>query len=284
MARLFDDAQKEFLSRLDDPAVVGDPPLTMACWFHGDDASISSHLMTIASPTIGHAYTLGLRSADDGQRVAASCRGEDGVWYRAETTGPWTTDAWSHACGVWASSSSRQAYLDGANQGTSADVCSPSELMRTNIGGILYGYGTPTGCFSGRIAEAAIWSAALADAEIRALAAGYCPLLIRPGDLAAYWPLGGIFGRNDRDWWKHGYHLTSFNVPQWADHAPVIYPSRPLVVGRESAGSSSAAACAYRAVAGRVWHPGAAAARQDVTGPCAGQVFTPGQLVGNAYA
>ena len=279
MARLFDDAQKEYLNR--PTAVVSDPPFTMACWFYGDDASVPGHLVSIASAVFPDAHALELTSAEDGQRVAASSE-ESGVWHRAETTSPWSTNVWSHACGVWAAGSSRHAYLDGANQGSNTDACSPSVLLRTNIGGSRYGYGDPVRPVSGRIAEAAIWSAALGDDEVRALAAGYCPLLVRAGDLVAYWPLGGIFGRNDLDRWKNGYYLLAFNAPAWADHPAIVYPGRSLVVGRESAGS--AAACEYRAVAGQVWHTGAAAAQHNVTGPRAGQVFTPGQVAGNAHA
>ncbi len=282
MARSFDDTYKHYLGRL--ATVVSGPPFTMACWFYGDDASVWGNLMSVTSLVAKDAHALDLTSAADGQHLAASSQ-EDDAWHRAETTGTWTANVWSHACGVWATGSSRYTYLDGADQGTNTDACNPGQLGRMNVGGIIYGFGDPGQSFSGRIAEAAIWSAALSNTEVGALAAGYCPLMVRPGDLAAYWPLGGVFGRCDLDRSKNGYDLIPYILPGWADHPPVIYPSRPLVVGRESAGSASPAADReYRAVAGQVWHTGAAAAQHDVPGPRAGQVFTPGQVVGNAHA
>jgi len=282
MARLFDDACTHYLGLL--ATVVGGPPFTMACWFYGDDASVGGNMMSVTSLVAQESHALSLTSAADGQRVVASSE-EDDVWHPAETTCPWTPHVWSHACGVWTADDSRHAYLDGAGKGSNSDACVPGCLGRMNVGGLLYGYGTPTQSFSGRIAEAAIWSAALGDAEVGSLAAGYCPLLVRPGDLAAYWPLGGVFGRCDLDRCKHGYDLTPYIVPDWADHPPIRYPSRPLAAGRETAGpGSSASACAYRAVAGRVWHPGPAAAQHDVPGPRAGRVFTSGSVAGNAYA
>ena len=41
----------------------------------------------------------------------------------------------------------------------------------------------------GSLAEAAIWNAALSDAEVAALATGVSPLLVRPGSLVFYAPL-----------------------------------------------------------------------------------------------
>jgi len=282
MARSFDDTCHHYLGL--GATVVSGPPLTMACWFYGDDASVEGNMMSVTSLVAQESHALSLTSAAEGQRVAASSE-EDGVWHLAETTCPWTPNVWSHACGVWADDDSRHAYLDGADKGTNSDACDLGWLGRMNVGGLLYGYGTPTQSFSGRIAEAAIWSTALGDAEVGSLAAGYCPLLVRPGDLVAYWPLGGVFGRYDLDRWKNGYDLIPYIVPDWADHPPVLYPNRPLVVGREAAGpGGSTAAYAYRAVAGRVWHTGAAAAQHHVTGPRAGQVFTSGPVVGNVYA
>ena len=54
-----------------------------------------------------------------------------------------------------------------------------------------------------------------------------------------------------------------------------------LVLGWRSAGPGGDPP--YRAVAGQVWHPGAAAGQHDVTGPRAGRVFITGQAAGQIH-
>ena len=72
---------------------------------------------------------------------------------------------------------------------------------------------------SGRIAEAAIWNVALADAEIAALARGIKPNHIRPGNLVLYCPLWGTHGP-EIDLSGNGNDLT-LNGTGRANHSPV---------------------------------------------------------------
>ena len=86
------------------------------------------------------------------------------------------------------------------------------------------------------MAEAAVWDVALNDDEVAALAHGYSPRLIRPDHLAAYWPLGGLPGQNDKDL-LGSHELTAYNTPSWTDHPPLVYPVRPQVVTAGPTGS-----------------------------------------------
>ncbi len=55
---------------------------------------------------------------------------------------------------------------------------------------LLFGYrGDATEPLDGRVAHVAIWNDWLTNTEILQLAQGASPRQIRPGDLAAYWPL-----------------------------------------------------------------------------------------------
>lgn len=110
----------------------------------------------------------------------------------AVSTASSSANTWFHAAAVFASTTSRAAYLNGANKGT--DTTSKtwgSTPDRTGIGANINSTIGWNFVATGLIAEAAIWSAALTDAEIATLATGVSPLTVRPGSLLAYWPLIG---------------------------------------------------------------------------------------------
>ena len=78
---------------------------------------------------------------------------------------------------------------------------------------------------NGRLAEIAIWNAALTDDEVLSLSKGVSPLRVDPQNLVAYWPLYGNgspepnYVRNSTD-----LALTLINAPPQIDHAPVMAP------------------------------------------------------------
>ena len=149
----------------------------------------------------------------------------DGTNSEAKASVNASLNAWQHVVGVFATNSSRSCMIHGANKVTNTDARNAITQNRTTIGALRYA-GSLYNYFTGRIAEAAIWGAALNDAEVSALAQGYTPPQIRPASLLAYWPLGGHFGAFDLDRWNGGNHLTPYNTPTWTDHCRVIYPRR----------------------------------------------------------
>jgi hypothetical protein len=97
-------------------------------------------------------------------------------------------NTWNHAACVNRTTSDRSVYLNGGGRGNSA-VLHAGLPTWTRIGvGSNPGGAAP---INGRIAEAAFWDIDLTDAEILALARGVSPLLVRPANLAGYWPLVG---------------------------------------------------------------------------------------------
>ncbi len=215
MSRLFDDASNEYL--LNNTAILSAIPITMACWFNSNDDALAQVLMSIADNASDlHSFYLRLDGAAGGDPInAAVAGGGDGL---ASSSSGFSTNTWHHACGVFTSNTSRAIYLDGGNKGTDATDITPAGLDRFGIGVLvrqnLFGY------FSGMIAEAAIWNAALTDAEAASLAAGFSPKLIRPQSLVAYWPL--VRGLNDP---VGGYNLTATGTVV-AAHTRIILPSR----------------------------------------------------------
>lgn len=92
--------------------------------------------------------------------------------------------AWHHAATVFASSSSRAAYLDGVNKGTASGNFTPSGINQTIISGrsgdFLFG-------ITGQAAHAAAWSRALSDTEVAYLGSGGNPRAIK--SVVSYWKI-----------------------------------------------------------------------------------------------
>lgn len=187
MARLFDDASTQYLQHA--AAVVSGAPLTMACWFNVNDATINNGLMGIGRQAVdSHYFFMGANGAIGGDPVQVQARGTTVA--AAVTTAGFSANTWNHAAGVFSAADSRAVYLNGGNKGTNTTSQTPESLDRTTIGALNNGGSIIVRC-SGLIAEAGIWSAALTDAEVASLADGVSPLLVRPESLVAYWPLIG---------------------------------------------------------------------------------------------
>ena len=217
MARLFDDASSQYLSNAN--AVVTAVPCSMAAWVYKDDTTNTGAVISIgASATVAH-MTLRYNSSEDASAISRSVLAGANA---AVSSGAGANNVWTHVAAVFASSTSRAAYRDGGNKGTNATDTTPLLLDRTHIGQeALSGGGN---FFSGRIAEAAIWNIALSDADVADLAKGYCPLLVRPDGLVAYWPL---IGRASPEPDLIGAFDMTLNAgPTQVEHPRIIYPSQ----------------------------------------------------------
>lgn len=154
--------------------------------------------------------------------------------YGTATTGTASTSTnvvagqWFHACGVWNSVSSRIAYLNGGGKvENTATVGALANHDRTGIGAEL---DSSPNYSVGSIAECAIWTVALTDAEIALLAARVSPLMVRPASLLRYWRCAG------RSWqsaggssWQQclvsGKGLQETNTPTVTDHPAISQPT-----------------------------------------------------------
>jgi hypothetical protein len=233
MARLFDDAQNEYLEI--DSAVVGSVPLTMACKFYSDSLTASQMLMNLVDKDVDNdslAY-LAARGNEAGDPLTAYSIGPTAA---AKTGVAYAINTWQHACGVWAADNDRRVYLNGGNKATNGTSSPGHTPNRTSLG--RNGDSTPSSYLSGRLAWAAIWNVALTDAEVAALAAGARPPSIRPGNLVSFWSLGGFDteetdGGTARDIWG-GFDLAAGSDavgPGIEDHpGGLIYPSQPMAV------------------------------------------------------
>ena len=226
MARLFDDAQNEYL--MYNGSVLNNEPITMACWFYTNDAGADQMLMSIADTS--NLEYFGLAAMGDELDDYIIARSYDGDFGTAQTTTQFSVDTWHHACGIFASDTDRRVYLDGGGKGTNVEDFSPDNLDNTTIGGLLF-FNNFYWPMSGRIAEAAIWNVALTDDEVASLAEGYSPLFIKPENLVAYWPL---VRDTDNDV-VGGYNMTAVNTPSIMRHPPQIMGRAVVSIGAPTA-------------------------------------------------
>lgn len=239
MARLFDDASSQYLEAA--VAVLTATPITMACFFQSDDLVTGQTLMELGvAGSFDNRFTLGASGDLAGDPVGAFTRTT--ATSSATTTTGYSANTRHHACGVWASATSRAAYIDGGSKGTNTTSRVPSGINTTPIG-----RSAGNGAYmSGRICEAAIWNVALTDAQVAQLARGICPLRIRTGALLAYWPLFG----NASPEVNFAQGSTTFNLTvtgaTQADHYGVM-PPFGFDMGWQGAFTAAV-------VAGKPWH------------------------------
>ena len=233
MARDFDNGSSEYLEI--DSAPVTAAPLTIAAWGNVDETWQSGVIASLVDASSGDNWFL-VRTKYQSGPGEYTCnvyaRSSDGL-PEVDSTTTFAIGGWHHLCGVFASASSRSAYLDGGAKATITDTITPSGIDRTSIGRI--GDSTPAGYFEGKIAEVGIWNAALTDAEVAILAKGYSPLLVRPQSLVFYAPL---IRDEDRDI-VGGLALTPVNTPSIAAHPRVIYPAPRYTFIQAAAGGGT---------------------------------------------
>lgn len=226
MARQFDDASQQYLISAVQ-AVLISPPISMACWFKSDDITVYQTLVGIIDYSSDEYYLLAAAGTIANDPVRATTYNGVVSASAVSSTG-YSAGTWHHACGVFAATNSRAAYIDGGSKGTNAtSVTGVGPVDRFEIGGRVMGGGASKALFmSGAIAEAAIWNGALSDAEAAILAAGFSPLFVKPENLVAYWSL---IRDEDQDR-VGGWNLTDNGGPTISTHVPkVLYPAPQFV-------------------------------------------------------
>lgn len=223
-------------------ALVTGTPATLACWFKSYDTSHLSRLVGVGQFNSSAANMLGLAFyGGSGSKISALHRKGGGDEGDAQTSTTISDGNWHHAAAVFTSNSSRSAYLDGGGKSTNTtSVTAIASADRTIVGGLLWTSSTIIQLCDGAVAEVGIWNAALSDDDVAALAMGYSPKLVRPDALVSYFPF--VQDDGDRDDWSN-YPLAAQNAPGYADHPPIIYPSRPRII--RGGGSSPPATTIY---------------------------------------
>lgn len=160
-------------------------PMTLACWAYSTSLTVAQALIAVGVAGGTHRNVLFMSGHIGGDPVQASTQGT--ATSGASTTTGYTANTWHHCAATFSSSASRAAFIDGGSKGTDVGTTGA-----TGFDSVLLGarYSTTRGLFFvGKMAEAAVWSDTLTDAEIASLAKGLCPLKVRPQSLVIYAPL-----------------------------------------------------------------------------------------------
>ena len=220
MARSFASASTHYAVHTAN-GIVTAAPISMACFFRVPE--ITTRHFILSTYYLGGSndrFALQLWGHIGGDPVAFQVfETSGGLQDTATTSTGYSANVWQHAAGVKVASGNTYAYLNGGSKGTdSAHSATPANIDQARIAAF------PGGFYANcEIAEAAIWNIVLTDAEVAILALGYSPLLIRPQNLVAYWPLIGrmspeidIVG---------GFDMVLINAPGTIPQPPVFRPA-----------------------------------------------------------
>ncbi len=208
-----------------DKAVVTATPVsaygvTLALWLKPNALNTARGVFGLSDGTNSNRLQLNTGSGGSaGQMRAIATPG--GI---AVSTLAWTDAVWTHFCAVFASTTSRACFTNGANKGTNAT----SGAFPTGLNSVQAGVdSTNAGGFSaGDFAELAVWNIALTDAEVALLGSTttpISPLLMHPESLVFYAPL--LTGQSPEVEIMKGnsFTLTGTSV---AAHTRIDHPSR----------------------------------------------------------
>lgn len=208
-----------------DLAAVTGYPITMAAWFQADSITNNEYVIEIGDKDVANQYVeLVLRGDIAGDPVRARNQNGGSAAAAASTTG-YSVDTWHHGCVTFTDADNRAAFIDGGSKGTDATTgLLAVGWDRTSIG--RHGSSSPDGSTGVFVAEAAVWSVVLSDAEIALLAKGFSPLFFQPQNLAAYWDLI----RDDGSDRIADFNMAAGGSPTVENHPPtIIYPAPPFI-------------------------------------------------------
>lgn len=196
-------------------------PFSISAWIKADLDTANQVVASVDQGDSGGVNQLYIDGATAGDPVGAGTYVSG--WGIASTSTGFTKETWHHICAVFAAANDRRVYIDGGSKGTDATNKSGAGSYELSIG-CRYGHpggSAPAALFDGRIAEVAIWTSALSDANVVSLAGGAAADTVDSGNLDEYWWL-----YEDADSNNSGTNLTEVGSPTYStgDH-PVSHPT-----------------------------------------------------------
>ena len=215
MAYAFNSANSQYLKSV---APVASMPITMAVCAKTSEATIYSGVIICISNHIAtDRATLRLAGDLTDDPVRAVLLDGTNTGAGANTTSGFSANQFTYCVGVYESTSSRSAYINGGSKETNTTALGSVAAFDTLVIGCQAFNNDYYHYYIGQASEVAIWSVALTDAEIASLAKGFKPTRIRPQSLVFYAPLL----RNLQDL-RGGLALTNNNGATVAAH-PRVY-------------------------------------------------------------
>lgn len=166
-------------------------PVTLACWSRLTAIGTSDRvLMAIKDASEAHNRNTFRLWMQSNESLAASTGSPSGVSTSNTGAGIVAPAIWNHCAAVFASATSRIAYLNGSAAAEETTSRVPADIDATQIG-MVTDTSAPSRFWDGDIAYAAIWREALLPGEILRLAAREHPEQIRRHALVAHWEFPG---------------------------------------------------------------------------------------------
>jgi hypothetical protein len=192
-------------------------PCSISAWVFADSFTGFPNIVALNVNLIER-FTLTL---DESGTVLAISVDTTTVQDIASSTADLTVSTWGHAGAVFASNTSRSAYANGGNKGTTTTSITVGALTLATLGALTFSGGSVANYLDGKIAEVGVWNVALTDDEMASLGKRYSPRLIRPASLVFYAPLI----RNLQDV-RGAATISTFGTTAVATHSPVIQSRR----------------------------------------------------------
>jgi hypothetical protein len=194
--------------------LFADVPITMACWFITSNVTNNQGLLNICDNATGNqGIRLNAQGAVAGDPIRILSVGT--ATAAVDTTTGFSANTWTHACGVFSSTTSRTVYINGGSSATNTTSSSGTGENRL-FQGVVRGASAFTNYFTGSLAEVGVWNAALTADEVLSLAKGMSPSLIRPQSLTIYAPL--VRDLIDR---KSGLTITNNGTATVSNHTRI---------------------------------------------------------------
>ena len=213
MAYQFTAASSQYLSC---PTTSANVPLTIACWVYPTILGIATTQFYVEfGPTSSPTNRFGIGNANNSSAFRVTVANNT-TNAQANTTALLSLNNWNHVAGVFSSSASRTAYLNGGNAVTNTTSLAINASNTVRIAAA-QGATTISNYANGHITDVGVWNAALTQAEVVSLAKGMTCNKVRPQNLVFYAPL-----IRDLQDVKGGLSITNNNGATVANH-PRIY-------------------------------------------------------------
>jgi hypothetical protein len=160
--------------------IVPDVPATICAWVKprvSPAADAGFVWQSNTSGANGSLLALYVRSADT---VRATAQNSSFSGSSSTTTGTVNVGSWNIACGVWVSTSSRTAWLNGTAATTDTAAVTTGVLNQTNIGSVREAGTTSSNFFDGDVGTIWYWNTAASTAQLTSIALGWDGCFIKP--------------------------------------------------------------------------------------------------------
>ena len=165
MSVVLDNPSQEYLYTSTQPFTV--KPITISAWFKSTTIAAGGVIVALSDDNAEFLLAQA-RGIEAGDPAAAMEHATGWVWASSSTG--FSADTWHHVAAVFVSATERIVYLDGVGKTTNTDS---QDVNFSLFSKVLVGtYKTSTGFFDGKLAEVALWSSELSDAQILNLAGG----------------------------------------------------------------------------------------------------------------